>query len=107
MRPVKLSGRWLIDGCLVNPIPVSACRALGAQSVVAVNLNCEFGRGGILIDDHEIDETAPQDANAKEAPITRWNGKGALRVAAPSAFWLAAGVRARHHVGYSELVQHL
>ena len=80
VRPVKLSGRWLIDGCLVNPIPVSACRALGAQSVVAVNLNCEFGRGGILIDDHEIDETAPQDVIAEEAPITRWNGKGALQL---------------------------
>src|SRR5690606_10495570 len=27
--PVNISGRWLVDGALVNPIPVSAARALG------------------------------------------------------------------------------
>lgn len=36
--PVLIDGRWLIDGALVNPVPVSACRALGAQMVIAVNL---------------------------------------------------------------------
>ena len=30
-RPVQINGRWLIDGALVNPIPVSVCRALGAR----------------------------------------------------------------------------
>jgi NTE family protein len=37
--PVKVGERWLVDGGLVNPVPVSACRALGADIVVAVNLN--------------------------------------------------------------------
>jgi NTE family protein len=32
-------GRWLLDGALVNPVPVSVCRALGAHLVIAVNLN--------------------------------------------------------------------
>lgn len=36
---IKHHGRWLIDGGLVNPIPVSVCRALGADIVIAVNLN--------------------------------------------------------------------
>lgn len=79
VRPVSLNGRWLVDGCLVNPIPVSVCRALGARTVVAVNLTSEFGRGGILIDDEaENDESPPvvQDA----PPITRWNGHGALEL---------------------------
>lgn len=31
--------RWLVDGGLVNPVPVSVCRALGADIVIAVNLN--------------------------------------------------------------------
>jgi len=31
-----------VDGGLVNPVPVSACRALGAHAVIAVNLNSEF-----------------------------------------------------------------
>jgi NTE family protein len=36
---VKIGGRWLVDGALVNPVPVSAARALGARVVIAVNLN--------------------------------------------------------------------
>jgi NTE family protein len=37
--PVEHEGRWLIDGGVVNPVPVSLCRALGADYVIAVNLN--------------------------------------------------------------------
>ncbi|HEY0838340.1 MAG TPA: patatin-like phospholipase family protein [Azospirillum sp.] len=33
---------WLVDGALVNPVPVSLCRALGADVVIAVNLNSEM-----------------------------------------------------------------
>ncbi len=40
--PVPFEGRWIIDGALVNPVPVSACRALGAQMVVAVNLGADL-----------------------------------------------------------------
>lgn len=36
---IKHHNRWLIDGGLVNPVPVSVCRALGADIVIAVNLN--------------------------------------------------------------------
>jgi NTE family protein len=47
--PVKVAGRWLMDGALVNPIPVSAARALGARVVIAVNLHAEiFGRGTVI-----------------------------------------------------------
>lgn len=38
-RPQWLDGRWLIDGGVVNPVPVSAARALGADAVIAVNPN--------------------------------------------------------------------
>ena len=37
--PVNIAGRWYVDGALVNPVPVSVCRAFGAQLVIAVNLN--------------------------------------------------------------------
>jgi len=47
--PVRLGGRWLVDGALVNPVPVSAARALGARLVIAVNLNSDLlGRGGTI-----------------------------------------------------------
>jgi len=36
--PMQHQGRWLVDGGLVNPVPVSLCRALGAERVIAVNL---------------------------------------------------------------------
>lgn len=36
---IKNDNRWLVDGGLVNPVPISACRALGADIVIAVNLN--------------------------------------------------------------------
>lgn len=37
--PFKYNDRWMLDGGLVNPVPVSVCRALGADIVIAVNLN--------------------------------------------------------------------
>jgi NTE family protein len=39
IAPVSREGDWLLDGGLVNPVPVSLCRALGAELVLAVNLN--------------------------------------------------------------------
>ncbi len=36
---IRYNDSWLIDGGLVNPVPVSVCRALGANIVIAVNLN--------------------------------------------------------------------
>ncbi|HPC73577.1 MAG TPA: patatin-like phospholipase family protein [Syntrophales bacterium] len=37
--PLFHGGKWLVDGGLVNPVPVSLCRSLGADIVIAVNLN--------------------------------------------------------------------
>ncbi len=37
--PARSGDQWLVDGGLVNPVPVSVCRALGADIVIAVNLN--------------------------------------------------------------------
>src|SRR5713226_3547241 len=49
--PKLIGGRWLMDGAIVNPLPISAARALGARLVIAVNLNADnFGRGTIIQD---------------------------------------------------------
>lgn len=37
LTPVLWRDRWLTDGALVNPVPVSVCHALGADVVIAVN----------------------------------------------------------------------
>lgn len=36
--PVRHEDTWLVDGGLVNPVPVSLCRAMGASRVIAVDL---------------------------------------------------------------------
>src|ERR1700749_2413304 len=39
--PVMVGDRWLVDGALVNPVPVSAARAFGAEIVIAANLSSD------------------------------------------------------------------
>ena len=75
-RPVQINGRWLIDGALVNPIPVSVCRALGARIVIAVNLNCDlFGKGGVI---HDLEALAePSNVDDQMLP---GNGRGAVHL---------------------------
>ncbi|MCC7271037.1 MAG: patatin-like phospholipase family protein [Alphaproteobacteria bacterium] len=40
--PVRWNGRILVDGGLVNPVPITAARSLGADVVIAVDLNHEI-----------------------------------------------------------------
>ncbi|MBN9243887.1 MAG: patatin family protein [Mesorhizobium sp.] len=48
-EPVDCNGRLLVDGALVNPVPVSVCRAYEQPLVVAVNLNNDnFGRAAVI-----------------------------------------------------------
>ncbi|MCI5077018.1 patatin-like phospholipase family protein [Oricola sp.] len=48
-EPVECNGRTLVDGALVNPVPVSVCRAHEQPRVVAINLNYDiFGRSGVV-----------------------------------------------------------
>ncbi|MFZ5914461.1 MAG: patatin-like phospholipase family protein [Pseudomonadota bacterium] len=63
--PVRIDGRLLVDGALVNPVPVSTCRAFGARLVIAVNLNTDiFGLGTVrkgdrLESEKELSEDDP------------------------------------------------
>jgi len=68
--PVRLGGRWLVDGALVNPVPVSVARALGARLVIAVNVNTDlFGRGTAV----------PDLGNEPEPSIGESDGRGPQR----------------------------
>jgi NTE family protein len=67
--PVQLGDRWLMDGALVNPVPVSAARALGARVVIAVNVNTDlFGRGTTIQDFNLNGDT---EAPAEEAAASQ------------------------------------
>jgi NTE family protein len=81
-RPVKINGRWLFDGALVNPIPVSVCRAHGARYVIAVNLNFDVcGRG--TIDPHFGADATPEQEEPQEKetlPVLGSNGTAVRRL---------------------------
>ena len=79
-KPVKVGRRWLFDGALVNPVPVSVCRALGARYVIAVNLNTDlYGRDAVQVDsalaaqqaESEAEEAAPEEADAAASRLIR------------------------------------
>ncbi len=77
-EPVRAGGRWLFDGALVNPIPITVARALGADLVIAVNVNADTLGRGTVIQDHvrleqiEGGDGAPPDAlgmTTRSAPV--------------------------------------
>jgi NTE family protein len=48
-EPVECNGRTLVDGALVNPVPVAVCRSYEQPLVVAVNLHYDqFGRAAVI-----------------------------------------------------------
>jgi len=51
ISPHLVGGRWLLDGGLTNPVPVSLCRALGAEMIIAVNPDAWLG-GTLRNGDH-------------------------------------------------------
>jgi NTE family protein len=74
--PVQLGGRWLVDGALVNPVPVSAARAFGARVVIAVNMDADrFGRGATIASHG----AAPDDGREISPPAEPANGLARLR----------------------------
>ena len=83
LEPLNVDGRWLFDGALVNPIPVSVCRAMGADIVIAVNVVSDSMFRGTVIGDRNIgDETTNVLAQKVEDAAGRsWLGS----VASPTA----------------------
>jgi NTE family protein len=72
--PVFLKGRWLMDGALVNPIPITAARALGADIVICVNLNSEVRARGTVIQGHDATDLTSDEAEIEAAMVEprRW-----------------------------------
>lgn len=72
ITPAERGGRWLVDGGLVNPVPISLCRAMGADYVVAVDLNStllqrQFTPQVSASEASEAIEPSPRD---EPAPLT-------------------------------------
>ncbi len=90
-EPVRVEGRWLFDGAIVNPVPVSVARALGAERVIALNISSEsVGRGTAIQDPFGRLETEPlsaigEPANDAGGVLARWWWRGASRTGEPGA----------------------
>jgi len=69
-QPVSVGDRWLVDGALVNPVPVSAARALGAEIVIAANLSSDIFTHSTTIYSHGA-MPAPVAAVPEEATAKR------------------------------------
>src|SRR6185312_11872977 len=71
--PMLVGDRWLVDGALVNPVPVSTARALGAEIVIAANLSNDVFGHSITIFSHGTQNDAQEEVI--EAPPKRGFGK--------------------------------
>jgi len=83
--PMYYQDRWMIDGGVVNPVPVSLCRAMGADFVIAVNLNSHYGPGAQMMqrfararqrsaEREEAEEREEEAESASWTSLERWSG---------------------------------
>src|SRR3954464_4477804 len=70
--PVRVGDRWLVDGALVNPVPVSAARALGAEIVIAANLSSDVFTHSTTIYSHGQPVHVPETVIAPSPPKRRF-----------------------------------
>jgi NTE family protein len=76
-----IEGRWLLDGGLVNPVPVSLARAMGADVVIAVNLNGYRVGQHFYVEAAEAGHTADSgeghhaETEEKDSLVANWAAK--------------------------------
>ncbi|RDV24137.1 patatin-like phospholipase RssA [Alteromonas aestuariivivens] len=71
--PVRYDDRWLVDGAVVNPVPVNLCRQMGADFVIAVNLIADFRpqRSEKQTEEHEQMQIQTDDFFTKSQNVVR------------------------------------
>jgi NTE family protein len=57
--PVRLGGNTLVDGGVVNPVPVSAVQLLGADKIIAVDISATLNPPQELADDRRTAQSLP------------------------------------------------
>lgn len=74
--PARYDDRWVIDGGVVNPVPVSLCRAMGADFVIAVNVNKPIMQTAPVQPRPAADSAEPNETSLVERNelFARWLG---------------------------------
>ncbi|MBH2947317.1 patatin-like phospholipase RssA, partial [Serratia ureilytica] len=75
LAPVWADGYWLVDGAVVNPVPVSLCRALGADIVIAVDLQHDAH-----LMQQDLFSIRGEDERPDDTPAETWRGRLRERV---------------------------
>mgnify|MGYP000856826253 CR=1 FL=1 len=70
LAPVGYNGYWLVDGAVVNPVPISLTRALGADIVIAVDLQHDAH-----LMQQDLLSVTPQTEEQEHEQATSWGGK--------------------------------
>ena len=69
--PILIGDRWLVDGALVNPVPVSAARALGAEIVIAANVSTDVFAHSTTIYAHGALPPEPAETSLEPEPAPK------------------------------------
>ncbi|NLR96146.1 Patatin [Rhizobium sp. P38BS-XIX] len=76
-EPVRSNGRTLVDGALVNPVPVTVCRSYEQPLVVAVNLHYDlYGRSAVV--KHNVGPPNGDLLRRDEAPAMKLGMTGVM-----------------------------
>jgi len=89
---VMVGDRWLVDGALVNPVPVSAARAFGAEIVIAANLSSDVFAHSTTIYSHGPTRprrnAASENSFAPSAPSSASSSAAPDDPASPPSWWM-------------------
>ncbi|WP_299074271.1 patatin-like phospholipase family protein [uncultured Paraglaciecola sp.] len=91
--PQLFENRWLVDGGVVNPVPVNMCRMLGADIVIAVNLSADFRPESLVstqVDQGNNQKKTSDFFKRSQQQIQQWFGKGEDSTSKPDAQPLTA-----------------
>jgi NTE family protein len=77
-EPVRIGGRWLIDGAIVNPVPVNVARAFGADWVLALAVGGDGANGATHVETADEEDTHPPVESAHRGRFW-WLRRGAAQ----------------------------
>lgn len=78
LSPVAYNGYWLVDGAVVNPVPISLTRALGADIVIAVDLQHDAHL--MQQDLMSVNLSPDENHTPKEAQALSWHERLRVRL---------------------------
>ena len=99
--PAACEGQYLVDGALVNPVPISLARAMGAEIIIAVNLNGELVGQHFWVHPDELREAPPPRNEAPSGEDDKPASNGF-----PLAIW-AGAIRDRLGVQWDSYISSL